>query len=70
MQNKTFTTLLLSMAALPVMAQIDTTRVYDINEVVVTGTRNTTDVRHLPLTITSIGRDRRTACQDLPLPAQ
>lgn len=60
MQNKTFTTLLLSMAALPVMAQIDTTRVYDINEVVVTGTRNTTDVRHLPLTITSIGRDRLT----------
>lgn len=60
MQNKTISTLCFALAAVPAMAQIDTTRVYNIDEVVVTGTRNTTDVRHLPLTITSIGRDRLT----------
>ena len=30
-------------------------------EVVVTGTRNATDVRHLPMTVTVIGRDMLTA---------
>ena len=34
----------------------DTLRLYHIDEVVVTGTRNNTDVRHLPLTITSVSR--------------
>ena len=32
-----------------------------LNEVVVTGTRNATDVRHLPMTVTVIGRDQLTA---------
>lgn len=31
-----------------------------MDEVVVTGTRNATDVRHLPMTVTVIGRDRLT----------
>ena len=44
--------LLISMGA---MAQ-DTLQVYHIDEVVVTGTRNNTDVRHLPLTVTSVSR--------------
>lgn len=34
----------------------DTLRLYHIDEVVVTGTRNNTDVRHLPLTITTVSR--------------
>ena len=32
-----------------------------LQEVVVTGTRNATDVRHLPMTVTVIGRDMLTA---------
>ena len=32
----------------------------NIQEVVVTGTRNVTDIRHLPMTVTIIGRDRLT----------
>jgi len=32
-----------------------------LQEVVVTGTRNATDVRHLPMTVTIIGRDQLTA---------
>ena len=32
-----------------------------LNEVVVTGTRNATDVRHLPMTVSVIGRDQLTA---------
>lgn len=31
-----------------------------LDEVVVTGTRNTTDIRHLPQTVTVVGRDRLT----------
>ncbi len=41
------------------MAQNDTAQVmrnYSIDEVVVTGTRNETDVRHLPMTVSVIGR--------------
>lgn len=40
-------------------AQTDTTHVarnYSMDEVVVTGTRNETDIRHLPMTVTVIGR--------------
>lgn len=33
-------------------------RVYPIDEVVVTGTRNRTDIRHLPMTISVIGRQK------------
>jgi iron complex outermembrane receptor protein len=32
-----------------------------LNEVVVTGTRSATDIRHLPMTVTVIGRDQLTA---------
>lgn len=50
---------LLSLAAFAasfcVSAQ-DSLRIYHIDEVVVTGTRNNTDVRHLPLTITQVSR--------------
>ena len=36
---------------------IDSTRVYNINEVVVTGSRSETDVRHLSQTVSIVGRD-------------
>ena len=42
----------------PVHAQKDS---ISIDEVVVTGTRNSVDVRHLPMTVTVIGRDVLTA---------
>ena len=32
------------------------TRSYNVEEVVVTGTRNETDIRHLPMTISVVGR--------------
>ena len=44
--------------SLSVSAQIDTT--LNIDNVVVTGTRNRTDVRHLPFTISVIGREKLT----------
>ena len=40
----------------------DTTRV-DLMDVVVTGTRNATDVRHLPMTVTVVGREQLTEQQ-------
>ena len=42
-------------------AQTDTSRVarnYAIEEVVVTGTRNETDIRHLPMTISVVKRQQ------------
>ena len=36
---------------------IDSTRVYNINEVVVTGSRSETDVRHLSQTVSVVGHD-------------
>ena len=42
-------------------AQTDTTNIarnYTINEVVVTGTRNETDIRHLPMTVSIIKRQQ------------
>lgn len=44
-----------------VQAQTDSSRVaksYNIEEVVVTGTRNETDIRHLPMTISVVGRQQ------------
>jgi len=38
------------------MAQIDTARVHRLDEVVVTGVRYETDVRHLPMTVSVVGR--------------
>lgn len=45
-------------ATLPLSAQsaVDT----DLQDVVVTGTRNAVDIRHLPMTVTVIGRDKLT----------
>lgn len=40
----------------------DTTRV-DLKDVVVTGTRNATDVRHLPMTVSVVGREQLTEQQ-------
>lgn len=40
-------------------AQIDTTT-YELDNVVVTGTRNKTDVRHLPFTVSVVGRQKLT----------
>ena len=40
-----------------------------LQEVVVTGTRNATDVRHLPMTVTVIGRETLTEqyqCLEVP----
>ncbi|MBQ8442814.1 MAG: TonB-dependent receptor plug domain-containing protein, partial [Bacteroides sp.] len=39
-------------------AQIDTTRVNQLEEVVVTGARYETDVRHLPMTVSVIEREK------------
>jgi len=59
--TKTLVTALLSVAtAIPLHAQQDS---ITIGEVVVTGTRNSTDVRHLPMTVTVIGRDVLTSRQ-------
>lgn len=44
-------------------AQTDSSRIarkYTIDEVVVTGTRNETDIRHLPMTISVVGRQQLT----------
>lgn len=43
------------------LAQTDSSRVtrsYSIDEIVVTGTRNETDIRHLPMTISVVGRQQ------------
>ena len=40
-----------------IMAQNDT---ISLQEVVVTGTRNAVDVRHLPMTVTVLGREKLT----------
>lgn len=44
-----------------IQAQTDSSRIarnYTINEVVVTGTRNETDIRHLPMTISVVNRSK------------
>ena len=49
---------LIAMAACNAMAQNDTIALTDV---VVTGTRNATDVRHLPMTVTVVNRETLTA---------
>lgn len=44
--------------SLPAQSMTDSTRVYKINEVVVTGSRNETDVRHLSQTVSVVGRSQ------------
>ena len=41
-----------------VIAQTDTTRIHRLDEVVVTGARYESDVRHLPLTVSVVGRNQ------------
>lgn len=63
----TIRTLLLlsaSLASLSLQAETQNESIQDttkMSEVVVTGTRNATDIRHLPMTVNAIDRDRLTA---------
>ena len=50
--------LILCVGANSVVAQTDTTRVHRLDEVVVTGARYESDVRHLPLTVSVVGRNQ------------
>lgn len=63
MKRSIYLTLTLALAAMAASAQqpqradsTSTDGIHPIDEVVVTGTRNRTDIRHLPLTVTSIDR--------------
>ena len=61
-----FTGCLISAVSLQAQTSKDSTKVarsYAINEVVVTGTRSETDVRHLPLTVSVVGRPQLEASQ-------
>ena len=58
--------LLISAVSLQAQTGKDSTKVarsYAINEVVVTGTRSETDVRHLPMTVSVVGRPQLEASQ-------
>ena len=61
MIKKNLTFGLLASAFLPLagQAQTDSTHIsrdYALDEVVVTGTRNETDIRHLPMTVSIVNR--------------
>lgn len=61
-----FTACLISAVSLQAQTGKDSTKVarsYAINEVVVTGTRSETDVRHLPMTVSVVGRPQLEASQ-------
>ena len=61
-----FTGCLISAVSLQAQTGKDSTKVarsYAINEVVVTGTRSETDVRHLPMTVSVVGRSQLEASQ-------
>ena len=61
-----FTGCLISAVSLQAQTSKDSTKVarsYAINEVVVTGTRRETDVRHLPMTVSVVGRPQLEASQ-------
>ena len=61
-----FTGCLISAVSLQAQTGKDSTKVarsYAINEVVVTGTRSETDVRHLPMTVSVVGRPQPEASQ-------
>lgn len=61
-----FTGCLISAVSLQAQTGKDSTKVarsYVINEVVVTGTRSETDVRHLPMTVSVVGRPQLEASQ-------
>lgn len=50
--------LLWCLVAVEGVAQTDTLRVHRLDEVVVTGVRYETDVRHLPMTVSVVGREK------------
>lgn len=56
--NRLFATLVALAAGIPAIAQNDSVA---LREIVVTGTRNATDVRHLPMTVTVVDRATLTA---------
>lgn len=61
-----FTGCLISAVSLQAQTSKDSTKIarsYAINEVVVTGTRSETDVRHLPMTVSVVGRPQLEASQ-------
>lgn len=61
-----FTGCLMNAVSLQAQTSKDSTKVarsYAINEVVVTGTRSETDVRHLPMTVSVVGRPQLEASQ-------
>lgn len=63
-----FTGCLISAVSLQAQTSKDSTKVarsYAINEVVVTGTRSETDVRHLPMTVSVVGRPQLEASQQI-----
>lgn len=62
MKKIIFAAALLTAAAGQVHAQRDTTA-HTLDNVVVTGTRNVTDIRHLPMTISVVNRDKLTENQ-------
>ena len=62
MKKLIFAAALLTAAAGQVYAQRDTTA-HTLDNVVVTGTRNVTDIRHLPMTISVVNRDKLTENQ-------
>ena len=64
MQIRTFLLLGASAACLSLQAETQNEGIQDstqMSEVVVTGTRNATDIRHLPMTVNTISRERLTA---------
>lgn len=56
-------TVSLAATGLPCAASPADSTAHGIDEVVVTGTRNSTDIRHLPMTVSVIGRDKLTEKQ-------
>ena len=55
---KTLLALALCGGATSVAAQIDTTHIHKLDEVVVTGARYESDVRHLPMTVSVVSRNQ------------
>lgn len=56
--KKYFLTIATALSGLAVHAQLADTTAIALDNVVVTGTRNATDVRHLPMTISVVGREK------------
>lgn len=61
--RKTFLTIAMACCGIAAHAQLADTTAVALDNVVVTGTRNATDVRHLPMTISVVGREKLTENQ-------